>query len=790
MNKSNHLRAIRTACVLVLAWAAVLPARDHKADKLFKAGEKAESLKQYDQAVDFYQRALAMDPSEPEYVLAVRRARFEAGQKHVENGRKLRQQGQLEAAASEFQQAILQDPSSSIAIEEWNRTTAMIDAEKKSGVKLTGTARGLTPAQREQRSEDELISSMEPPPQLEPISREVKVLKMNNQPPKVLYETVGKLAGINVIFDPTYSPPGEKRFNLDLNNEGLEQAFDIIAMLTHTWWKPVSSNTIFVTDDNPTKRREYEDDVVKVFYLKNPTSVQEFQEINTAVRTITEIRRVFTYSAQRAIVVRGPADAVALAGKIIHDLDKPKPEVVVDVIVMETDSDRTSDIAATLVSGGTNGISLPVGFAPRASLTIPTGTTSDTTTDTTSTSTAVSLNNLKRVSLGDFYTTLPGALLSLVMKDTSTRILQSPEVRASDGQKVTLKIGDKIPYASGSFQPGVGTVGVSPLVSTQFQFADVGVNVDMTPTVHGDDEVTLKLNVTISSVAQYVTIGGISQPVIGQRSTETEVRLRDGEVNILGGLSQFQNAKTLSGIPGLVNIPVLGGILGGEQSKDNSRQQLLIAVIPHIVRTPDITAENLRGVDSGTDQEIHLNYAPQPLPAQTTISPPVAPGPEGPAPQMPAPAVGHPAIPGVPNPTGSPMLSFLPSTVASRLSGGVTVSLDLTNGADIAAASPIKIKFDPKILRLMDVTAGRLLGRDGQTVNLIKDIRNDAGEAEVMISRAPGKGGISGSGPLATFTFVAIGKGATTVTVTDADLKNAHAQQVVVARPELRVDVQ
>lgn len=806
MIKSNQLRAVCAICAILFASTGTLDAKNRKAEKIYKAGEKAEQAKIYDQAVTDYEQALALDPTEPVYTLASRRARFEAGQAHVEEGRRLRKQGQLEAAIDQFQKAIVSDPSSAIGLQEWKRTSEMLEAEKKSGVKGTGPDRGLTPAEKAEKSEDQLLDSMLPPPELEPITRKVDGLKMNNQPPKVLYDTVGKLAGINVVFDPTYTPPGDKRFSVDLTNQSLEQAFDNIAVLTHTWWKPISTNTIFVTEDNPTKRRDFEDNVVKVFYVKNTTSVQEFQEISTAVRTITEIRRVFTYNAQKAIVVRGTADAVALAEKIIHDLDKPKAEVVVDVVVMEVNSDRTSDIAATLTSGGVNGLSLPIGFSPRNSITIN-GSTSGTGTGTslgtglgtsagtgtgTGTTTAIGINNLGRISSADFYTTLPGALFSLVMKDTSTKILQSPQVRASDGQKVTLKIGDKIPYASGSFQPGIGTVGVSPLVSTQFQFADVGVNVDMTPQVHGTDEVTLKMVVEISSVSQYVTIGGISQPVIGQRRNETEVRLRDGEVNILGGLSQMQNSKTLSGIPGLVDIPVLGGLLGGEQNRDKSRQQILIAVIPHIVRTPNLSPEDMRGVFAGTEQTIRMSYAPKEVVTQSAPAPPVAPPPQpAPAPVQPAgtqPAQGP--IPGVPNPSGPPLITFMPSSVQTQLSAGVTVTLQFANATDVFAATPLQIKFDPRILRLMDVSAGDLLTRDGQRVNVAKDIRNDAGEASITLTRLPGTSGASGTGALATFTFVAIGKGSTDVTVSDMSLKNSQQQPIVVTPPVLRVNVQ
>src|SRR3984893_6692665 len=480
-----------------------------------------------------------------------------------------------------------------------------------------------------------MIQSMQPVPELKPVSNQITSLKMNNQPPRVLYETVGKLAGINVLFDPQMQPG--RNSNLDLSNVTLDEALDYIALLIKTYWKPISSNAIFVTEDNVTKRRDYEDEVVKVFYLKNPTSVQEFQEIVSGVRSVTDVRRMFTFNAQNAVMVRDTVDKVALVEKLFHDMDKPRAEVVVDVIVMDVASDRSRSLAAGLVSGNPTGLAVPFIFQPQASTTNNTNNTNGSTQTTpTTTSGALTLAQLGHISTANWSTTLPGALLHAVMSDSSTKVMQSPQVRASDGQKVSLKIGEKYPYATGSFQPGVGTVGVSPLVSTQFQFVDIGVNVELTPHVHGDDEVTLHVSVDISNIANTLNLGGLSQPVIGQKKNEADIRLKDGEVSLLGGLMSDQDTSVITGIPGLVNIPILGKYLFGNTSKDRQKEQLMIALIPHIVRRPDITGLDLRGVAAGTDATVKLSYAPRvdgpaspPAPAAPGTSPvttPAAPG--------------------------------------------------------------------------------------------------------------------------------------------------------------------
>src|SRR3984957_10281720 len=623
MIPSNKLRAIVPLCVVLLfVPAGGLEATNRKGDKLFKLGVQAEARKEYDKALEYFQQALDIDPKETTYELAARRTRFEAGQAHVEAGKKLLQADDLDKAYAEFQKAFATDPGSMIALQEMQQTKELLD-QKQKGLLPPGE-KPLTSAQKAQKESLEMIQSLQSVPELKPVTNQISLLKMNNQPPKVLYETVGKLAGINVLFDPTMQ--AGKNANLDLNNVTLQEALDYISLLTKTYWKPVSSNAIFVTEDNVTKRRDYEDEVVKVFYLKNPTSTQEFSEMVTAVRSVTDVRRMFQFNAENAIVVRDTVDKVMLVEKLLHDLDKPKAEVVIDVIVMDVASDVSHNIGAGLVSNGTNGRSVPFAFSPTnpitststgASGTGGTGATSTTTTTTPTTGTTgssssfIALSQLGHLSTNDFSTSLPGAMLQAVMSDSRTKIQESPEVRVSDGQKVDLKIGEKYPYATGSFQPGVGTVGVSPLVSTQFQFVDIGVNVTITPHVHGDDEVTLHVAVDISNIANTLNLGGLSQPVIGQKKSEADIRLKDGEVSLLGGLMSDQDTSVISGIPGLVNIPVLGKYLFGNTTKDKQKEQLMIALIPHIVRKPDITGLDMRGIAAGTDATVKLSYAPK-----------------------------------------------------------------------------------------------------------------------------------------------------------------------------------
>jgi general secretion pathway protein D len=804
-----------TSCVAILAlFATTLPplqARTRKGDKLLAQGRRAEVRKNWDEALDLYEQALSDDPGDAAYQLAARRVRFQAGQAHVDAGQKLRANGNLAQALLEFQKAYAIDPASSVAEQELRRTLEMIEREKrkeaeKPNAKSSPEERGLTPAEESKKHAEEKISTMLPVPELKPLNQQPINLRMNNQPPRVLFETVGKLAGINVLFDPEYTSQARPQ-NVEFNNSTLDEALDYLGVVTKSFWKPLSPNTIFVTNDNTTKRRDYEEQVARVFYLTNVTTAQELQEIVTAVRSVADIQRIFTYNAQNAIIVRAEADRIALAEKIISDLDKPKPEVVVDVIVMEASKVRSRDLAAAIAP---NGINSPINFTPRQSITTGTTSTSNnnnnnngqstnTPAAASSGSTQVSIANLGRIGSRDFSLTVPGGLLEAVMKDSGSRVLQSPQVRAADGQKASLKIGDKVPYATGSFQPGIGGVGINPLVNTQFTFLDVGVNVDITPKIHGASEVSLHVELEISTVRERINLGGIEQPVVGQRKVIHDIRMREGEVNLLGGLMQEQDTKTITGVPGLSSVPVLRRLFTSE-SVEKNESELLIVLIPHVVRSPDITDQNLKGIAVGNATVVKLNYAakkPAPGEQPSAVTPPAGaaagtPAPPQTEPAAPAVVPGQPSPPpgavAKPAPPGSLRVGFIPPQIETPVNQPVTVTLNVTDAVDLAAA-PMKIKFDPKILRLNDVIRGNLLSNDGQEVIFTKNILNDTGEATINLNRKPNQGGVTGSGTLITLNFQAVGRGATTVVVPDLALRSAQNALISQSSPQVTVTV-
>jgi len=432
---------------------------------------------------------------------------------------------------------------------------------------------------------------------------------------------------------------------------------------------------------------------------------------------------------------------------------------------------------------------------------ITTTTTTPTTTGASTTATTagtIPLSQIGHLSINQFSTSLPGAILNAVMSDARTKTMNKPQVRASDGMKVELIIGERIPYATGSFSSGVSvSSSVSPLVSTQFNYADVGLKLNITPQIHSTSECTLHIEVEVSAVDQYVSIGGISQPVIGQTKNTADIRLRDGEVNMLSGLSQNSDSTTVGGLPGLTSVPILGQFLFGSSSKNKSTGELMIALIPHIIRTPDYTAENLKGIYAGSDQIVKLYYAPKAPaevaapanpPSNASANPPAS-VPSATSAQAPAGTLQATASAPSQVSVGSAPVRFAPALVDVKPGAPVNVSVQIENAADLFSASPIRIKYDPALLKLNDATPGELFTRDGVHVTSVKDIRNEVGEATVTIARAPGTKGISGTGSVLMLNFTAIGKGSGVITLPEFNLKNSQLQPVASTPGQLPVKV-
>jgi general secretion pathway protein D len=759
------------ALLLVLV-AAALASTDKQAKALYDKGKQAEARQDYISAYNYYHQAYQLKPTDLTYRSSYEYVRFLAAAAYVHKGQLLMSSGKLQEALTDFEQALAIDPSSFIAQQESNKVRQLLQKNANPGASLPPS------------TESELDKRLEQatgPVELAPISQTPITLNLT-QDSKTVYESIGKLAGINVLFDPDYT---SRKIHVDLNGVTLQEALVITALESKTFWRPVTPNTIFVAADTAAKRKELEQSVIRTFYLSNLSQPNELQDMVNILRTLLDTQRLQQFPSQQAIVVRGTPDQIVMAGKLIEDLDKSKPEVVVEIAIMQVTRDKLRNLGINPPAS----VSISVQESPGTTTTTSvTGNAGNGGTATTSTSNpgTINLNSLAHLNATNFEVTIPTATANFLMTDSSSKLIQQPEIRASDGQKASLKIGERVPVATGSFQPGIGGVGINPLVNTQFNYIDVGVNIDITPHVHGIDEVTLKMAMDISAVDSYQNIGGIQQPVIGQRKIENEIRLKEGEVNILGGILESTQTKSLSGIPGLASIPLFR-YLFSEETKEVNDNEIVFILIPHIVRAQDINPGNMKAIDVGTANTISLrrdsSQPPSNTPAQGQPgNPPGAmnsPGPPGTPSMQPQGALAPPSTPAQPAaasaPMGSAIVSFDPPTLDQPTGSTFTVNVNLAGGQNVFSV-PLQIMYNPRVLQLLNVSNGTLLSQDGQTVALVNRDDSMAGILQVTASRPPGTNGISGDGSVFTLTFQARAPGQSTLSINRAALKNAAMQ--------------
>jgi general secretion pathway protein D len=797
------------AVVAVFGLSSV-PLSAQSAASFFKRGQTAEAKEDYDAAFSNYQKAYNKAPKDLRYRAYLYRVRSTAASVHVTKGQKLLDAGNDQGALAEFLRATEIDPSNEAALQD----IARVRQKHGEVTPVNETSLPVAPGK------EEALDSMSAPAVLRPVSDEPLTLHMQEDA-KVVYQAVGKAAGINVLFDPEFA---SKRVQVDLNSVSLLDALRIVGTISNTFWRPVTENTIFVAANTRARHTELDEQAVQTFYLSNAWQQNDLTDVQTAIRNVLPNAKVYAVASQNAIVMRATPDELLLAEKLINDLDKARPEVVVDIAVLEVSKNWEKTLGIAWPSS--------VGVTLQPNSTSTSSSSSTNTCSSSNTSACVTLYNLAHLKASNFAVTVGSATANLLLTDSDTKILQNPRIRATDGQKAIMKIGSKIPVATGSYQTGAATSSVSSLVNTQFQYQDVGVNIEMTPTVHFDRDVTLKIKIEVTSHSGDQTISGVTEPIISQRTVDQVIRLREGEASILGGIQDNEESASWNGIPGLSSIPVMKYLFG---SKDRTIKddELVFLVVPHVVRSQSLEQVNLRTVDTGEGTSIQLRQIsddsskPATKPSsKPALNPAVIPAPPRP-PANAQPNVGTvpgesamAAAPGAlkllsqaaettgntvtatqpaaPQPAATPqtaatpqpakvsfMLTRQPGPVASGTS--FPVSVVLNGGANIAAV-PLQISYDPVRLSLVNIDSGNFLSSDGQAVALVH--RDDGpGAINVVASRPPGAAGVSGTGVVCVLTFQAKAAGDSFIAITRPGAVSSTQQQLSATGAQISIQV-
>jgi len=601
-------RAWAAALALVLAGCATSAA--------FRAGEKAERREEYDRAVLEYAKAVQESPDNLEYKRSLERARLRSSQEHAFAARRLAGRALYKEALDELRLALDLNPASETLRAETH------DLEQRRNAAATG--------ETIQQVKDRVREGALPGLILGPGSDEPLGLTFRNASLREAYQALGRIAGVNFIFDPQFQ---DQTITIDLKDVPFGEALTALASVGRTFYRVAESHIVNVIPDTPAKRRDYEQQVVRTFFLSNA----DLKETIDLLRVVLGARRVAPLPGANALTINDTPDKVAAAERIIDVVDKQRSEVVVEVEILEVNRSRLKDYGIEITSAlpGVEGV---VGAI------FPKPTVTETTTDANGNP----ITSERPLTLGDnpysksqlVITGLPGVIYRLLKTDTSTRLLANPQLRTSDGETAQARFGDQVPVPVTTFAP-IATGGVSQQPITSFEYKNVGVNIDITPRVHHDGDVTLALKLEVSAVGPLFQ----NLPTFQNRTVTSVIRLRDGETNILAGLISDSERQTITTIPGLGSIPVIGRIFSRNRT-EGQETDIVMTLTPHIVRRASLTEEDLRSFPLGGESSPLLFEIPG-IPTSPTAAPRA---PESPRPEP----IRPPVLTPMPSPTPTP----------------------------------------------------------------------------------------------------------------------------------------
>ncbi len=734
----------------------------------YRQGVSAGKRGDWDVAVARLMKANEEHPDNLKTRIALGNARVEASQQHYKEAKKRLAAQELDKAAEELLIASRFDPGNLSAAEDLRLVSDKIRErdEQKHRLSEFDELRRRTQAQRV------------PAPVLSPRSPVPITMKFDDQPLEKIFQALGKLAGVNVVFDEGYR---DKRVSFSVVGVTFEEALDQLTFVNRLFYKVVDQNTIIIVTESTAKRRQYDDTFVQTFYLQNADA----NETGALITKLAGIQKVAQNQNLSAITIIATLDKLALAQKIIEANDKARGEVMVEVQILEIDRSAVKKYGLELsqyegsVTFSPSGASGEVGGG----------------------FTTARAHLLSSLNLADFIVSLPSSLTArLIQTDSSVRVLAAPKLRAAEGKKTTLKIGTDVPIPVTTFTATqAGTSSFAP--ATSFNYKTVGVTLDVTPKVSASGEISLELAIELSQIGEDRNVGTGQNPLIVPtfftRTVNGVLRVKDGETSLIGGLLQTRDTDTLTGVFGIQSIPILNRILGSTK-KQSDQQEILISLTPHIVRAPKVTADDLRSLNVGSEDLTRVQSARSPLfgsaedvppspqaatAAPAPIAPPPAPAVAPPATLVPAtspaPAPSPTVAPAGPPAAGAAVVSGLmrPGQLSLRAGENGAIDLVVIGAKDVLSVEAVLL-FDASLLEAVEAVPGPLLTMGESSVNAERSL--EAGRARVRFLRpAP----TSGAGAVASFKFKALKPGVATVSVQTLTLGMAGGSRTVAVAP-------
>jgi general secretion pathway protein D len=684
----------------------------------YRLGTKAELNQQFDLAVKYYQQAALQNPKESVYRLALFRARAAASLFYLQMARSLVAQGKKPEAGSVYKKCLMYDPQNRPAADELRALTAPAPkAEKAAPERLEGPVR--------------LKGSGEP----------LNLSFRTDVSLRSIFQTLGRVAGVNFLYDDTFR---DTNLAIDLTGKDLQQAVNFLCVASKNFSRTIDEKTVIIVPDNVQKRMQYELNAIKTFYLSNIDASDVQMRLTQMVKTMYKVPSIQVDKNLNSVTIRDTPQAVALAEKLLRSWDKPKAEVLIDVEIMEVSRIRLKKLGIDL-SQGILGIRLnPADGSMTDDGYFP-------------------IQGLKLGDLANYQITVPTAVAQFIGTDSDTKIIAQPKIRGLGGEKIEYVVGQKVPIVNSQFAAiAAGGLQTQPIVN--YTLTDIGITIKMTPRIHLEGEVTLEIELTISSIAGE-GVAGI--PIIANREVKNTVRLKDGETNLLAGLLRDEERLAKGGIVGLKDLPLIGSLFSASQ-KTIEQTDVILTITPHIIRSLELTDEdakplwvdpdNLSGVTGATGASTDMREEQRLAEV---------------APTEPEDATANAVF-------------LSPASFEAPRDREFRLNVELATEKEIGNMS-LALSFDPQVLKLKDVLEGGGLRQLGDNVPFLKNI--SGGTCTIGFSSPPSSRGFKGRGVLAVLVFTSVNPGETSVAITTATAGNTMGQTVVLQTGEASVRI-
>lgn len=716
--------------------------------KQVRLGDEFSKEKRWEEAYQIYSEELKKDPFNQKLKQKMDEAKIKAAAVHADRAKALLGQKNLPVALEEIKRAMLLDPSRAeyqdlfaktlrkkeaedhfllgqklLKAERFGEAIEFLERALERDPTLPQGAEILAQARKGQRvmgdEADELsLKSTQP-----------ITLKFQNARLKEVFELLAKSAGINILFDKDVR---DETISIFVKDASFKEALNLILSTNNLFMKRISEETILVIPKTKQKVDQYQDLIIRTFYLSNVRA----KEMVNLLRTMLETRRVFVNDELNTIVIRDTPEKIKLAEKIIEANDRKVAEVMFEVEILEMNRSKGSRIGWNFSDGRISGF------------------ISDDQTPG-----AFSLQELRDLNDSAIFLILPSILVDFFKQESEAQTLANPRIRVMDNKSAKINIGDRVPIllSTTTSNPTTSTVIGGATTTTSIEFKDVGIKLTIEPNIHLTNDVTMKLNLEVTSLGDLVNLGnGQQQFRFGNRNTETVLNVRDGETVVISGLVRDDERTTTNKIPGLGDIPLIGRLFSNVE-KNKAKTDIVMTITPRIIRTFETPEKPLQSFWSGTEE----TYSTRPLFSEFPTVGEVQSEPEG-APVPSAPVPSAPPLPSGQSRTApiqpqsetrlAPVLSVLPRESATTVNGPVNIEVRVDNAKDLSSAT-LSIAFDPAVLTLKEVVEGDFMKKDGKNVSLVSSTPPSGGTVDVQINRVTDEKGISGSGTLFTLVF-------------------------------------